>query len=140
MRNWNKLYKTYVEKYNKKVAKSPVGMDEVYNFSEFQAIYTALENDRLAEIEAGKRKVANITQDLVARQEKYEMTTKQAAVVQKRMEELYGERVSIRQIRLGKTGEFWGDVKQAQQELKSKGIVGKENAKIIASTFFGSQI
>lgn len=138
MRNWNKLYKTYVERYNKKAVKSPVGMEEIYNFSEFQAVYTALENDRLAEIEAGKRKVANITQDLVAKQEKYEMTTKQAAIVQQRMEELYGERVSLHQIRLGKTGEFWRDVKQAQQELKSQGMVGKENAKIIASTFFGS--
>ena len=138
MRNWNKLYKTYVERYNKKVATSPVGMDEVYSLSEFMSVYTAMETDRMAEIRAGKRKVANITQDIVARQQAYDLSMKQAKVVQKRMEELYGEKISIRQIRLGKTGEFWDDVRQVQQELKSQGIVGKENAKIIASTFFGS--
>lgn len=138
MRNWIKLYKTYVARYNKKAVKSYVGLEEVYNFEEFRAVYSALEADRISEIKAGKRKVANITQDLIARQELYELTMKQARVVQKRMEELYGEKMSIRQIRLGKTGEFWSDVRQAQQELKDKGMVGKENAKIIASTFFGS--
>ena len=138
MRNWIKLYKTYVARYNKKAVKSYVGLEEVYNFEEFRAVYSALEADRISEIKAGKRKVANITQDLIARQELYELTMKQARVVQKRMEELYGEKMSIRQIRLGKTGEFWSDVRQAQKELKDKGIVGKENAKIIASTFFGS--
>ena len=138
MRNWIKLYKTYVARYNKKAVKSYVGLEEVYNFEEFRAVYSALEADRMSEIKAGKRKVANITQDLIARQEMYEMTMKQAKVVQKRMEELYGEKKSIRQIRLGKTGEFWNDVRQLQQDLKSQGIVGKENAKIIASTFFGS--
>ena len=138
MRNWIKLYKTYVARYNKKAVKSYVGLEEVYNFEEFRAVYSALEADRISEIKAGKRKVANITQDLIARQELYELTMKQARVVQKRIEELYGEKMSIRQIRLGKTGEFWADVRQAQQELKDKGIVGKENAKIIASTFFGS--
>lgn len=138
MRNWIKLYKTYVARYNKKAVKSYVGMEEIYNFEEFRAVYSALEADRISEIKAGKRKVANITQDLIARQELYELTMKQAKVVQKRMEELYGEKISIRQIRLGKTGEFWDDVRQAQQDLKSQGIVGKENAKIIASTFFGS--
>ena len=138
MRNWIKLYKTYVARYNKKAVKSYVGMEEVYNFEEFRAVYSALEADRMSEIKAGKRKVANITQDLIARQELYKLTMKQARVVQKRMEVLYGEKMSIRQIRLGKTGEFWSDVRQAQQELKDKGIVGKENAKIIASTFFGS--
>ena len=138
MRNWIKLYKTYVARYNKKAVKSYVGLEEVYNFEEFRAVYSALEADRISEIKAGKRKVANITQDLIARQELYKLTMKQARVVQKRIEELYGEKMSIRQIRLGKTGEFWSDVRQAQQELKDKGIVGKENAKIIASTFFGS--
>ena len=138
MRNWIKLYKTYVARYNKKAVKSYVGLEEVYNFEEFRAVYSALEADRISEIKAGKRKVANITHDLIARQELYQLTMKQARVVQKRIEELYGEKMSIRQIRLGKTGEFWSDVRQAQQELKDKGIVGKENAKIIASTFFGS--
>ena len=138
MRNWIKLYKTYVARYNKKAVKSYVGLEEVYNFEEFRAVYSALEADRISEIKAGKRKVLNITQDLIARQELYELTMKQARVVQKRMEELYGEKVSIRQIRLGKTGAFWDDVRQVQQDLKSQGIVGKENAKVIASTFFGS--
>ena len=138
MRNWIKLYKTYVARYNKKAVKSYVGMEEIYNFEEFRAVYSALEADRISEIKAGKRKVANITQDLIARQELYELTMKQARVVQKRMEELYGEKMSIHQIRLGKTGEFWSDIRQAQQELKDKGIVGKQNANIIASTFFGS--
>lgn len=138
MRNWNKLYKTYVERYNKKAIKSPVKMEEIYDINEFKSNYTAMERVRKAEIKKGKRKVANITQDIVAKQQLYDFTTKQAKAIQENMEKIYGKKVSIRQIRLGQTGEFLDDVRQLQQELRSQGIVGKENAKIIASTFFGS--
>ena len=63
MRNWNKLYQTYLKNYQKRKDKSIVGMEEKYTFFEFQAMYTALENDRKLEIKKGTRKVANITQD-----------------------------------------------------------------------------
>ena len=137
-RNWDKLYSTYIKTYEKKQQTSRVGMEEIYNKYEFRAIYTALETDRKLQIKKGQRKVANIMQDLVARQQEYEYSFNQAKLLKKRIKEIYNEDISIYQIRLGKTGKFWEDVKLAQQELAEKGITGEQARKIIASTFFGS--
>lgn len=138
MRNWNKLYATYKKAYEKKKAKSTVAMEDMYSKRDFIATYTALEEDRMEEIKQGTRKVANITQDLVSRQVEYKYSYKQAAVIQKQLNELYGEKVSIRRIREGSTGEFWNDVRQAQSELRSQGIYGAKMNAIIAQEFFGS--
>lgn len=137
-RNWDKLYSTYIKIYEKKQQRSRVGMEEIYNKYEFRAIYTALETDRKLQIKKGQRKVANIMQDLVARQQEYKYSFKQAKLLKKRIKEIYNEDVSIYQIRLGKTGKFWEDVKLLQQKLDENGIRGAQARRIIASTFFGS--
>ena len=138
MRNWNKLYQTYKKVYEKKKAKSTVAMEDMYSKRDFIATYTALEADRMEEIKQGTRKVANITQDLVGRQVEYKYSYKQAEVIQKQLNELYGEKISIRKIREGQTGEFWNDVRQAQSELRANGVSGTKMNAIIAQEFFGS--
>ena len=138
MRNWNKLYQTYKKVYEKKKAKLTVAMEDMYSKRDFIATYTALEEDRMEEIKQGTRKVANITQDLVSRQVEYKYSYKQAEVIQKQINELYGEKISIRKIREGQTGEFWNDVRQAQSELRANGVSGTKMNAIIAQEFFGS--
>ena len=92
----------------------------------------------MKEIKQGTRKVANITQDLVGRQVEYKYSYKQAEVIQKQLNKLYGEKVSIRKIREGQTGEFWNDVRQKQSELRANGVSGTKMNAIIAQEFFGS--
>ena len=152
MRNWNKLYTTYVSKYVKKqtsVVRENIrrklhgetkllSMEDMYSKRDFIATYTALEEDRMKEIKQGTRKVANITQDLVGRQVEYKYSYKQAKIIQKQLNELYGEKVSIQKIREGQTGEFWNDVRQAQSKLRANGVSGTKMNAIIAQEFFGS--
>lgn len=100
-RNWDKLYSTYEKSYYKKAARSKVGMEDKYSKTEFKVMYTALENDRLKEVKKGERKVLNVTQDLVARQEKYLFTTKQARNIQTAYLQEYGDKLKLSSIRSG---------------------------------------
>lgn len=152
MRNWNKLYATYVSRYLKKQTAIVIdklssklhgetnllSIEDMYSKRDFIATYTALEADRMEEIKQGTRKVANITQDLVNRQVEYKYSYKQAKVIQNQLNELYGEKISIQKIRKGVTGEFWEDVRQKQSELKANGVHGTKMNAVIAQEFFGS--
>ena len=142
MRNWNKLYATYVKTYNKKAAKSIVGMEQLYTVLEFKSMYTALENDRLAQMRKGTRKVLNITQDLVAKQELYEYSLKQARALKKALKQEFNETYTIKALRLGKvqkTEEFWDLVRKYQIELRDKGLSSADIKESVGQTFFGSE-
>lgn len=139
-RNWDKLYNTYVKTYNKKALRSKVGLEEIYNKDEFKAVYTALENTRKLEIKKGQRKVANITQDLIAKQEKYEYSLKQAKELKKALKETLNINYKIKDIRTGqfRSEEFWKLVKESKKELLLQGYNITEVNKMISGTFFGS--
>ena len=141
MRNWNKLYQTYLKNYQKRKDKSIVGMEEKYTFFEFQAMYTALENDRKLEIKKGTRKVANITQDLIAKQELYSYSVKQAKELRKALKVKFGQDFKLKDIRMGllnEDAEFWNYIKEFKEGLIKQGVSRKETREIISSTFFGS--
>ncbi len=135
-RNWNKLYSTYGKRYANKVAKSRVGMEEKYSFEEFKVVYEALENDRKKELQSGARKVANITQDIVARQEKYVYTLKQAKTLRNAMREQFNEEYKLKDIRAGvvKTKEFWDVVNEYRKQTQNQ-----VDAPTIGQVFFGSE-
>ena len=76
-------------------------MEEKSTFFEFQAMYTALENDRKLEIKKGTRKVANITQDLIAKQELYSYSVKQAKELRKALKIKFGRDFKLKDIRIG---------------------------------------
>lgn len=142
MRNWNKLYATYVKTYNKRAAKSIVGMEQIYTILEFKSMYTALENDRLAQVRKGTRKVLNITQDLVARQELYEYSLKQARTLKQALKQEFDENYTIKALRLGKvqkTERFWDLVRKYQIELRNKGLKPTDIKESVGQTFFGSE-
>lgn len=130
-RNWTKLYETYKRNYQKVKNKSEVPMERVYNKYEFEKVYVALEADRMREIKAGTRKRANVTQDLIARQKQYEYSQKQAKVIQKALKERYGEKWTIKEIRIG-------DARHATEYLFAEtGQVSKQGAEV-GAIFFGS--
>lgn len=141
-RNWNKLYATYEKTYAKKLSKSKVGMTGKYDFYKFKVIYSALENDRKAEIRKGQRKVANITQDLVARQEQYEFTQKEAKTIKKALKEQYGMTFKLFDVRVGNLQEidaFWDVVRQYREELLNQHMNKEEVRKKVGQVFFGSE-
>ena len=130
-RNWTKLYETYKRNYQKVKNKSEVPMERVYSRYEFEKVYVALEADRMREIKAGTRKRANVTQDLIARQKQYEFSQKQAKVIQKALKERYGEKWTIKEIRIG-------DARQATEYLFAEtGQVSNQGAEV-GAIFFGS--
>ena len=131
-RNWTKLYETYKRNYQKVKNKSEVPMERVYSRYEFEKVYVALEADRMREIKAGTRKRANVTQDLIARQKQYEFSQKQAKVIQKALKERYGEKWTIKEIRIG-------DARQATEYLFAEtGQVSNQGAEV-GAIFFGSE-
>ena len=133
-RNWDKLYSTYEKSYYKKAARSKVGMEDKYSKTEFKVMYSALENDRLKEVKKGERKVLNVTQDLVARQEKYERTTKQARAIRNAYAQQYGKKLKISDIRMGtiQLDNFW-DLVRAYEENMQEGDAP------VGQVFFGSE-
>lgn len=126
-RNWTKLYETYKKKYNRVNASSTVPMERLYTKIEFEKMYVALESDRRREIKAGTRKVANITQDLIARQKQYDFSQKQAKIIQKALKERYGEKWTIKEIREGsarQTTEYlFAEVNQVSKQTDEVGAV-----------------
>lgn len=127
-RNWDKLYRSYYKRYKQELAKSNVPIEPIYNKREFKAMYSSLESDRLQEIKAGKRKVLNITQDLVRSQKEYAYTSKQAKVLQQALKEQTGHKYSLKALREGNVQRdqaFWNAVRTFE------GNVGQE--------FFGSK-
>ena len=133
-RNWDKLYSTYEKSYYKKAARSKVGMEDKYSKTEFKVMYSALENDRLKEVKKGERKVLNVTQDLIARQEKYQFSTKQARAIRTAYAQQYGKKLKISQIRMGTTqlDNFW-DLVRAYEENMQEGDAP------VGQVFFGSE-
>lgn len=133
-RNWDKLYSTYEKSYYKKAARSKVGMEDKYSKTEFKVMYSALENDRLKEVKKGERKVLNVTQDLVARQEKYERTIKQARALRNAYAQQYGKKLKISEIRMGtvQLDNFW-DLVRAYEENMQEGDAS------VGQVFFGSE-
>ena len=137
-RNWIKLYSTYSKNYDKKAIKSKVGFEEKYSLDEFMGIYTAIENERKLEVKQGKRKVLNVSQDLLAEQEKYLYSMKQAKELKKALKKYYNLDYKIKDIRTNsdKTDEFWKAVSDYKKQLKLQGVKDVNN--VISSTFFGS--
>ena len=117
-------------------------MEQIYTMLEFKSMYTALENDRLSQVRKGTRKVLNITQDLVAKQELYEYSLKQARALKKALKQEFNENYTIKALRLGKvqkTDEFWDLVRKYQIELRDKGLSSADIKKAVGQTFFGSE-
>lgn len=133
-RNWDKLYSTYEKSYYKKAARSKVGMEDKYSKTEFKVMYSALENDRLKEVKKGERKVLNVTQDLVARQEKYLFTNKQARNIQTAYLQEYGNKLKLNSIRAGTVNlnNFWDLV-------KTYTAARTVNDPTVGQVFFGSE-
>lgn len=109
-------------------------MEDKYSKTEFKVMYTALENDRLKEVKKGERKVLNVTQDLVARQEKYLFTTKQARNIQTAYLQEYGDKLKLSSIRSGtaQLNNFWDLVKSYASTRSS-------NDPTVGQVFFGSE-
>lgn len=137
-RNWIKLYSTYSKNYDKKAIKSKVGFEDKYTLNEFKTMYTAIENERKLQVKHGERKVLNVSQDLLAKQEKYLYSMKQAKELKKALKEYYDLDYKIKDIRTDsiKTDEFWKAVSDYKKQLKLQGI--KDVNSVISSTFFGS--
>ena len=109
-------------------------MEDKYSKTEFKVMYSALENDRLKEVKKGERKVLNVTQDLIARQEKYQFSTKQARAIRTAYAQQYGKKLKISQIRMGTTqlDNFW-DLVRAYEENMQEGDAP------VGQVFFGSE-
>lgn len=132
-RNWDKLYSTYEKRYYSKLKKSKVGLEDKYSKTEFKVMYLALENDRKKEVSKGERKVLNITQDLIARQEKYELTTKQARAIRNAYAKQYGKKLKISDIRMGakRLDNFWDLVREYRENMQEGDLT-------VGQVFFGS--
>lgn len=105
------MYSTYNKRYNKQmelIAKEsergiPVPeMTAPYNYNQFKMVYTAMENTRQTEISKGRRKVLNITQDMVRKQQKYELSYKQAVHIRRALTKYTdgGYTISLRNLML----------------------------------------
>lgn len=134
-RNWDKLYSTYEKNYYKKAAKSKVGLEDKYSKVEFKTMYLALENDRKRELKKGQRKVLNITQDLIAKQERYEFSNKQAKNIQKAYQNQYGKKLKLLDIRMGtvELAAFWDLV-------SAYSVTRQDGDPTVGQVFFGSPI
>ena len=133
-RNWDKLYSTYEKRYYLKLKKSKVGLESKYSKTEFKVMYLALENDRKKEVSRGERKVLNITQDLIARQERYEFSTKQARAIRNAYTQQYGKKLKISEIRMGtiQLDNFWDLVRTYRENMQ-------EGDASVGQVFFGSE-
>lgn len=158
---WEKLYDTYKTNYKKESMKrSKATLEKMYDKNMFKTMYTALENTREEEIRQGKRKVANIQQDLVRKQREYDYSLKQAKNIQEallrqkigneKLEELTKkekqllykkEGWQVQNIRLSKSeaiNQFKDDIKASYHNFRNAGLTSKEAAKKIGQIFFGS--
>ena len=140
-RNWTKLYRTYSKHYNRLAKKSDVGMTEKYSKFEFKAAYGELEDKRLKQLNKGERKVLNITQDIVADQQKWEYSFKQAKALKQGLQLTFSDfdkSIRIRDIRAGRvdTEEFWKQITAYKNSLTN--ISGSNKAKLVGQVFFGS--
>lgn len=142
MKNWDKLYENYVNKYIKKREKSPVSMTPILTKAEFMGTYVSVENERKAQVKAGKRAaVTNITRDIVSEQQEYAYSVKEARAIRNAYKHLdLADDISYKRIRTGEINldEFWDMVRANQQYYKDLGYSSKRVNEIIAQEIFGS--
>lgn len=143
-RNWGKLFSSYVKQYNKISAKSPVPVESQLSLEEFKAQYTGMYNDRISDVKAGKRVAAtNITRDIVARQQMYKYSVRQAREIADQLRDWNVPGVTYKDIRLNRNPEaiqaFWDEVRAQQEDYRRFGFSGKEISRFIAQEFFGSE-
>lgn len=144
-RNWKKLYKTYIDNYNKSAINNLNQMADKYNMIEFKMKYTALENDRKKEILKGKRKILNIQQDII-RKQTYELSKGQALAVKYTLKETKGLDLKLRDIRRGKYGSnkelisiTFREIADQYNDLIDSGYSTIQAKKMISTVYFGSE-
>lgn len=133
-------YETYVKAYEKKktqLAKKGYSMyDEMLSASEYQISYTALRNDQLEQVAAGKRKGAsNILRDLVNDQA-YKLTRQQALNMRKAARRA-GMEYTLADLQTG-TINFSSILDEKRWNLIAKGYSKGEAALLISQEYFGS--
>lgn len=140
---WKKLYETYKNRYYKAQAKQP-GMKKLYNLGEFKSFYTELEYGRKKAITKGFRKVANITQDLVRKQQ-YQLSQAQGKTLLSALKAKGAKDVTLLKLRQGKYGNYAGRVKEFYDligarytELMKTGVTSEDASYQIGQEFFGS--
>lgn len=143
-RNWGKLFSSYVKQYNKISAKSPVPVESQLSLEEFKAQYTGMYNDRISDVRAGKRVAAtNITRDIVARQQMYKYSVKQAREIANQLKDWNVPGVTYKDIRLNRNPEaiqaFWDEVRAQQKIIEDLDFQAKKLADSLLKNFLGAR-
>lgn len=134
-------YETYVRAYREKqnqLARRGYRMyDELMSASEYATQYTALRNDQLKDVAAGRRKRAgNVLRDLVNDQA-YQFTKKQA-MKQLEVAKQFGHKTNIQRLMSGTDTEFTRILQEQRQLLKEEGYSNQEINLIMSQEYFGS--
>lgn len=138
MRNITTLYREYREQYNdaaKKLMKK-MGLemyDAQLNFQEFDAIFTAMKNDRKLD-KMSKADEESILHEIIVRQ-RTELSPQQARAYQEGYKKVYGEEISLKEAYIAGPA----NINELNERMIADGITDSyERRHIIAVTFFGS--
>ena len=150
MKNFERLYRDYVIKYNKEIAKAdaknePVFDREMLTKLEFQTMFAATQNDmaKMGRTVTDKKTIdALVDRSIYSRSLAQGIELKKAAArrgiemtvhearVWGGLEEIDGAPANVSQ--------FFNDIKITRNNLKAQGLSNSEIAKFIAIEFFGS--
>lgn len=136
-------YQRYVEWYHKQediVARKGHGMySAMYSEKRFQEKYKFTKNDLALDVKQGKRKAIGNVYQYMARDQSYLMDYSTQRALRNTLPDLKPSRFeTLDQVKGRMTDDDWGIVHQAYNDAKASGMSGKEAAKFIARTFFGS--
>ena len=136
-------YQRYVEWYHKQeniVSRKGHSMySNMYSEKKFQEVYKFTRNDLALDVKEGRRKAIGNVYQYMARDQSYLLDYSTQKALRKTLPDLNPSRFeTLDQIKRRMTDLDWDVVRQTYDAAKASGMSGKEAAKFIARTFFGS--
>ena len=150
MKNFDRMYKDYMYKFNKAKEKAALKGDPIFDETpytkvEFETMYTGMQNDMR---NAGRTVTEKKTIDALIDNQVYSRSLAQGQALQ-RAAASRGIEMTVHEARVwggmeDKTNApfsvkaFWDEIRLAQSNLREQGFSSNEIAKFIAIEFFGS--
>ena len=133
-------YKKLYETTEKKMKSMGYEMAEtMYSEIEWKTMYAAEKQDRLIEVNEGKRTTTGDINRQLVKEATYKYSDKQArGYLQKLKKDEKAKGVKLLDIRSGKVEIDWEEITSQMEEYKEQGIEGPRMYKMISQEFFGS--
>ena len=133
-------YKKLYETTEKKMKSMGYEMAEtMYSEIEWKTMYAAEKQDRLIEVNEGKRTTTGDINRQLVKEATYKYSDKQArGYLQKKKKDGTAKGIKLLDIRSGKVKIDFDEITSFGEELEANGISGPRKYKIISQEFFGS--